>query len=128
MYTNLTVTPCSIAVCESIGNIQTTNKICRVLFDSGSSKTLIHKRIVPRNYTPIPSHDDLRVFSLAGATTPTALVALEKIRFPEFNRNIVIDKHPALIVDSMNLRYDIILGADFLDKCGITLNYKNNQI
>ena len=59
---------------------------------------------------------------------PTALVALEKIRFPEFNRNIVIDKHPALIVDSMNLRYDIILGADFLDKCGITLDYENNQV
>ncbi len=132
MLTNITtqstVTPCAIAVCKSIGNSTTSNKTCRVLFDSGSSKTLIHKQIVPRNYTPISSHDDLRVFLLAGATKPTSIVALEKIRFPEFNCNIVIDKHPALIVDSMNLRYSIILGANFLDKCGITLYYENHQV
>ncbi len=52
----------------------------------------------------------------------------KKIRFPEFNRNIVIDKHPTLIVDSMNLQYNIILGANFLDKCGITLDYENHQV
>ncbi len=57
-----------------------------------------------------------------------ALVALEKIRFLEFNRNIVIDKHPALNVQSMNLRYDIIFGADFLDKCGITLDYDTHHV
>ncbi len=101
--TQSTVTPCSIAVCKSFGNSTTSNKICCVLFDSSSSKTLVHKQIVPRNYTLISSHDDLRVLLLAGATTPMTLVALEKIHFPEFNCNIVIDKHPALIVNSMNL-------------------------
>ncbi len=57
-----------------------------------------------------------------------ALVALQKIRLPEFNQNIVIDKHPALIIDSMNLHYNIIFGADSLDKCNITLNYENHQL
>ncbi len=57
-----------------------------------------------------------------------SLVALQKIRFPEFNRNIVIDENPALIVDSTNLCYDIIFGANFLDKCGITLDYENHQV
>ncbi len=57
-----------------------------------------------------------------------ALEALEKIRFPEFNLNIVIDENPALIVDSTNLCYDIIFGANFLDKCGITLDYENHQV
>ncbi len=122
------ITPCSIAACESMGNAPSSNKICRVLFDSGSSKTLIHKRIVPCNYTPISSTDDLRIFLLAGATTSKALMALEKIRFPEFNHNIVIDKHPALIVDSTSLCYDIIFGAYFFDKCDITLNYENHQV
>ncbi len=55
-------------------------------------------------------------------------MALGKICFPEFNRNIGIDKHPALIVDSTNLRYDIIFGSDFLYKCGITLDYENRQV
>ncbi len=55
-------------------------------------------------------------------------MAIEKIRFPEFNWNIVIDKHPALVVDSMNLCYDIIFGANFIDKCGITLDYENHQV
>ncbi len=74
----------------------------------------------------ISSTDDLWIFLLAGETTSTALVALEKIQFPEFNQNIVIDNHLALIVDSMNLQYDIIFGANFLNKCGITLDYDNH--
>ncbi len=57
-----------------------------------------------------------------------ALVALNKIRFPEFNHIMVVDKHPLLIVDSMSLWYDIIFGADFLDKCGIALDHEHNLV
>ena len=122
------VTPCSIAACKSISNAPTTNKGYRVLFDSGSSKTLVHKCIVPWNFTPLSSTNDLWIFLLAGATMSMALVALEKIRGPEFNYNIVIDNNPALIVDSTNLQYDIIFGAEFLDKCIITIDYNSNQV
>ncbi len=41
---------------------------------------------------------------------------------------MIVDKHPALIVDSMSLCYNIIFGANFLNKCGITLNYENHQV
>ncbi len=118
--------PCSIATYKSIGHAPTDNKVYHVLFDSGLSKTLIHKLIVPWNFTPIPSTDDLQIFSLVCATTSMALVALNRIRFPEFNHNIIVDTHPALIVDSTSLCYDIIFGADFLDKCGVTLDYGNS--
>ena len=121
------VTPCTIAVCESIGSVAS-NKVLRVLLDSGSSKTLIHRRNIPRNYTPLESTEDLRILSLAGATTSTNLVNLSKIRFPEFNRNMVVDNHPALIVSSDTMQYDIIFGADFLDKCGFQLDYDTNQV
>ncbi len=57
-----------------------------------------------------------------------ALVALNRIRFPEFNCNIIVDTHPAFIVDSTSLCYDIIFGADFLDKCGVTLDYDNSIV
>ncbi len=41
---------------------------------------------------------------------------------------MVVDEHPAHIVDSTNLQYDIIFGADFLDKCIITIDYNSNQV
>ncbi len=125
--TKINVTPCSIAACKSIGNAPT-DKVYHVLFDSGSSKALVHKCIVPWNFTPIPSTNALRIFSVASATTSMALVALHKIRFPEFNRNMVVDNNPTLIFDSMSLCHDIIFGADFLDKCGITLDYEHNLV
>ncbi len=89
------VTPCYIAACESIGNTPT-NKVYCVLFDSGSSKILVHKCIILWNFTPIQSLDDLQIFSLAGATMSTALIPLTKIRFPQFDHTMIVDKHPAL--------------------------------
>ncbi len=38
-----------------------------------------------------------------------------------------VNEHPVLIIDSTNLHYDIIFGADFLKKCGITLDYDANH-
>ncbi len=76
---------------------------------------LIHKHIVPWNFIPISSDNDLQTFLLADTTTSTALMVLENIRFPEFNQNMIVIKHPALIVDSTNLRYDIIFGSNFFD-------------
>ncbi len=121
------VTPSSIATCKSIGNA-TTNKVYHVLFDSGFSKALVYKCIVPQNFTPIQSLDDLWIFSLAGTTTSIALVALAKISFPKFNHNVVVDEHPTLIVDFMSLHYDIIFGANFLDKYSIILDYNSNLV
>ncbi len=126
--TQINVTHCSIAACKSIGHAPTNNKVYQVLFDSGSSKPLIDKHIVPQNFIPISSNNDLWIFLLAGATASTALMALEKIRFPEFNHNIIVNKHPTLIVDSMSLCYDIFFGADFLDKCSITLDYESHKV
>ncbi len=60
-------------------------------------------------------------FSLAGTTMSSNLVALQKIWFPE----LVVDEHPALVINSTSLHYDIILAANFLDKCGIILDYDN---
>ncbi len=42
------VASCSIAACKSISHVAT-DKVYHVLFDSGSSKTLINKHIVPHN-------------------------------------------------------------------------------
>ncbi len=125
--TQSNVTHCSIAACKSIGNAPTDKVYC-VLFESFSAKILIHKSIIPQNFTLIPSTNDLGIFLLVCATTSMALMALNKIRFPEFNCNMVVDNHPALIVDSTSLCYVIIFGAVFLDKCSITLDYEHNLV
>ncbi len=65
---------------------------------------------------------------LTGATTSEALMALNKIRFPEFNCNMIVDNHPALVIDSTSLYYNIIFGADFFSNCRITLDYDNNPV
>ncbi len=86
----INVTPCSIAACKSIRNASTNNEVYQLCFDSGSSKTLAHKHIVPQNFIPISSNDDLGIFLIVGATTPMALRALEKIRFLDFNCNMIV--------------------------------------
>ncbi len=53
---------------------------------------------------------------------------LTKIRFPAFNHNMVVNEYLALVVNFMSLCYDIIFGANFLDKCGITLDSDNNLV
>ncbi len=103
------VTPCSIAVCKSIGTVAT-DEVYHVIFDSGSSKTLIHKHVKPCTYTTIQSNDNLKIFSLIRSTVFSNLVAIHKIWFPEFNHNMINKEHPALIVDSKNISCDIIFG------------------
>ncbi len=58
------VTPCSVAACKSISNTPTDNKVYQVLFDSGSSKTLIHKQIVLRTLHLFPPVMNYRSFCL----------------------------------------------------------------
>ncbi len=99
-----------------------------MLFDSGSSKTLVHKHVIPCNYTPIQSNDELWTFSFAGTTVYSNLVALQKVQYPEFNHNMVVNKHPVLVFNSTSLLYGIIFAADFLDKCGIILDHDNNLV
>ncbi len=67
-------------------------------------------------------------FSFAGTTTSTNLVNQHKICSHEFNCNIVVDDHPALVIDSKNLQYNIIFGANFLDKLRFQLDYDNNLV
>ncbi len=64
------VLTCSVAICKSIGNTPTDSKVYQMLFDSDSSKTLIHKRIVPQNFTPIPAAMTYKSFCLPAQPHP----------------------------------------------------------
>ena len=46
---------------------------------------------------------------------------------PELDKNRVIDQHKALVFDG-DIRYDLILGADFLAKSGIGIKYSSGTV
>jgi hypothetical protein len=46
---------------------------------------------------------------------------------PELDKNRVVDQHEALVFDG-EIRYDLILGADFLTKTGIDIRYSSGTI
>ncbi len=47
---------------------------------------------------------------------------MQDLRLPMFNKNRRINQQKVLVFDNDNLKYDIILGTNFLSKTGIKLN------
>ncbi len=78
---------CTVATCKTIGN-RTSNKILKVLFDSGSTKTTIHHSALPRGYQCISTLPPLWFQTLGRKTTSNTAVQIEKLSFPEVNDNI----------------------------------------
>ena len=68
------------------------------------------------------------VNTLAGNYQSSAMVIMRNLRLPELDKNRNIEQHKALIFESENCKYDVILGADFLTKTGIDVKYSTNTI
>ncbi len=51
------------------------------------------------------------------------MVVLRNLRLPELDKKCNIDQQKALIFDTDNCKYDVILGADFPSKTGIDVKY-----
>ena len=65
--------------------------------------------------------------TLAEQMTVNTVVKLRDLRLPEFNGNMSIESHNALVFDTP-CRYGIILGSDFLSKVGIKINYEDSVV
>ncbi len=50
------------------------------------------------------------------------------LRLPEFHKNRRINQQKVLVFDNDNIKYDIILGTNFLSKAGIKLNYSEGNM
>ncbi len=69
------------------------------------------------------------VNTLAGNYQSAAMVVMRNLRLPELDKNRNIEQQKALIFESENCKYDVILGApDFLTKTGIDVKYSPNTI
>ncbi len=86
----LSIWSCSVATCKIIG-MRTSTKLIKVLFDSGSLKTLIHKSALSQNCHFIPNVATISFQALGGRKQSTKAFKLNQIWFPQFNSNISIE-------------------------------------
>ncbi len=60
--------------------------------------------------------------TLAGHLRMQEVVTMQDIRLPEFNKNRCINQQKVLVFDNDKVKYNIILGTNFLSKTGIVLS------
>jgi hypothetical protein len=56
------------------------------------------------------------------------IVTMQDLRLPEFNENRHIDQQKVLVFNNDNVKYNIILGTNFLSKTRIKLNYSEGNM
>jgi hypothetical protein len=113
-------------VCDTISAVRS-RTILKVLFDPGSTVTFISRKCLPRHCKTCPVTNSRSVSTLAGSCTANEMVVLRAIPLPELNKNRVIDQQKALVFDG-DIRYDLILGANFLAKSGIDIKYSSGTV
>jgi hypothetical protein len=105
----------------------TSMRLLRVLCDSGGSCTWINSRALPRGCTPMLLDQPTSSLTLAGTLRTNRCVMMNDITLPEFDRNKKIERQGAFVFDGP-CNYDLILGCDFLETVGLTLNFESQQI
>ena len=88
---------------------------------------MIHRRVMPRGTTITQTNQRSLMNTLAGVYAPLGSASVKGIRLPAFDKNCIINEHEFMVFDSP-CNYDIILGADFLKKIGMELNYEDLTI
>jgi hypothetical protein len=72
--------------------------------------------------------DTKLVRTLIGGLKTQEVITMQDIRLPEFDKNRRINQHKVLVFDNNNIKYNIILGTNFLSKTGIKLNYSEGNL
>ena len=79
------LTPISIMVLKTMG-LKPSRSLLKVLFDPGSTKTLIISRALPRGVIPTPLSNTKDVNTLAGTMQTKEIVHLRCLKLPEFDK------------------------------------------
>ncbi len=72
--------------------------------------------------------DTKLVRTLAGRLKMQEVVMMQDIRLPEFHKNRRVNQQKVLVFDNNNVKYDFILGTNFLSKTGMKLNYSEGNM
>jgi hypothetical protein len=113
------LTPTSIMVVDKISTVKSCT-LLKVLFDPGSTATLINCKCLPKHCKANPIKQERKINTLAGSCESKDMVVMRNLRLPELDENCIIDRKKALVFNGQ-CKYDVILGADFLSKSGINI-------
>lgn len=114
MITNLNVRATSIAIVQTIQRTKA-DTLLKVLFDTGSDKTMFKRSALPSGITPSMG----RKRKIAGVRA----VILENLTLPEFSSTQkVTGPIRAIIMDNDDTPHDLIIGMDLLQALGIDIH------
>jgi hypothetical protein len=121
-----TLTPTSIRVVNTMSSVRS-RILLKVLFDPGSTSTLISCKCLPRHCKPCAITNKCQIHTLVGTCAAKEMVVMRKIRLPEFNKKRVVEEQKAFVFGGQ-CKYNVFFGADFLSKTGIDIKYSSGII
>jgi hypothetical protein len=89
---------------------------------------MIKRSALPKGIVTKVIGDTKLVRTLPGHLKTQEVVTMRSLRFPELNKNRRINQQKVLVFDNDNVKYNIILGTNFLSKTGIKLNYSEGNM
>jgi hypothetical protein len=89
---------------------------------------MIKRSALPKGVITKLLGDTKLVRTLAGCLKTQEVVTMRDIRLPEFDMNRRINQQKVLVFDNDNVKYNIILGTNFLSKTGKKLNYSEGNM
>ncbi len=99
-----------------------------MLFDSGLNVSMIKRSALPKGFIAKLLGDTKLVRTLAGCLKMQEVITMRDLRLPKFDKNRHTNQQKALVFDNDNIKYDIILGTNFLSRTGIKLNYSEGNM
>ncbi len=92
------LTSTSIAVVDTISSVRSC-MLLKVLFDPGSTSTLISCKCLLRYCKPCAITNKHQIHTLAGTCSTKQMVVMRKIRLPKFNKHCVMAEQKASVFD-----------------------------
>jgi hypothetical protein len=83
---------------------------------------MIKRSALPKGIITKLLGDTKLVRTLTGCLKMQEAVTMQDIRLPEFDKNRRTNQQKVLVFDNGNVKYNIVLGKNFLSKTGIKLN------
>jgi hypothetical protein len=89
---------------------------------------MVKRSALPKGIITKLLGDTKLVRTLAGRLKMQKVVTMRNLRLPKFNKNRHVNQQKVLVFDNNNVKYNIILGTNFLSETGIKLNYSEGNM